>query len=76
MAHFLKIGKYSYLVSWLVGWLCFTPNRQRGHLETARPFTVPCKGREARSLHSFHRNRTPDGRVASHNRCATPASLP
>ena len=31
----------------LVGWLCFTSHRQRGHLETAPPCTVPCKGREA-----------------------------
>ena len=23
-------------------------HRQRGHLETAPPFTVPCEGREAR----------------------------
>ena len=30
------------------GWLCFTSLRQRGHLETAPPFTVPCEGREAR----------------------------
>ena len=28
--------------------LCFTPHRQRGHLGTAPPFTVPCEGREAR----------------------------
>ena len=34
--------------SWLVGWLCLTSHRQRGHLETAPPFTVPCEGREAR----------------------------
>ena len=32
----------------LVGWLCLTSDRQRGHLETAPPFTVPCEGREAR----------------------------
>ena len=32
----------------LVGWLCFTSHRQRGHLETAPPFTVACEGREAR----------------------------
>ena len=35
------------LVGWLGGWLCLTPHRQRGHLETAPPFTVPCEGREA-----------------------------
>ena len=29
----------------LVGWLCLTSHRQRGHLETAPPFTVPCEGR-------------------------------
>ena len=33
-------------VCWLVG--CLTSHRQRGHLETAPPFTVPCEGREAR----------------------------
>ena len=27
--------------------LCFTSPQQRGHLETAPPFTVPCEGREA-----------------------------
>ena len=32
----------------LVGWLFLTSHRQRGHLETAPPFTVPCEGREAR----------------------------
>ena len=35
-------------IGWLVGWLCLTSHRQRGHLETAPPFTVPCEGREAR----------------------------
>ena len=29
--------------------MCLTSHRQRGHLETATPFTVPCEGREARS---------------------------
>ena len=28
--------------------LCFTSLQQRGHLEKAPPFTVPCEGREAR----------------------------
>ena len=31
-----------------LGRLCLTSHRQRGHLETAPPFTVPCEGREAR----------------------------
>ena len=36
-------------VGWLVvGWLCLTSHRQRGHLETAPPYTVPFEGREAR----------------------------
>ena len=32
-------------------------HQQRGHLETATPFTVPCEGRrrEARFLHHSHR---------------------
>ena len=38
----------SYRPTLLVGWLCLTSHRQRGHLETAPPFTVPCEGREAR----------------------------
>ena len=42
-------GKITELISaFYVGWLCFTSHRQRGHLETAPPFTVPCEGREAR----------------------------
>ena len=32
---------------WLVGF-CFTSHQQRGHLEMALPFTVPCEGLEAR----------------------------
>ena len=28
--------------------LCLTSHRQRGHSETAPPFTVPCEGREPR----------------------------
>ena len=32
----------------LVGWLCLTSHRQRGHLETVPPFSVPCEGLEAR----------------------------
>ena len=43
--HIVKILKHTLM---LVGWLCLTSHRQRGHLETAPPFTVPCEGREAR----------------------------
>ena len=46
----------------MVGWLCFTFHR-RGQLEMAPPFTVPCKGCEARFS---HRNRTPGRHVAVH----------
>ena len=35
----------TFLVCLLVGWSCFMFNRQRGHLETAPQFTVPCEGR-------------------------------
>ena len=35
----------SYLFVFLC--VCFRSNQQRGHLETAPPFTVPCEGREA-----------------------------
>ena len=39
------------MVGWLVGLLCLTSHRQRGHLETVPPFTVPCEEREAQFLH-------------------------
>ena len=35
------------IISWSVGWLCFTSHQQRGHIEKAPPFTVPCEGHEA-----------------------------
>ena len=43
----------------LVGWLCLTSHRQRGHLETAPSFTVPCEGREARYIHRSDRDLNP-----------------
>ena len=58
---------------WLVGWLCFTSHRQRGHLETAPPFTVPCKGREAQLIHRTHRESNPGlwhGKQKMHGRYA------
>ena len=51
---------------WFVGWLCFTSHRQRGHLETVPPFTVPCEGREARFYTVPTGNRTPGRRVTVH----------
>ena len=65
-------------IFWLVGWLCFTSHRQRGHLETAPPpphllslakdvklslYTVPTG------------NRTPGRRVAVHYTTAVPHQL-
>ena len=43
----------------LVGWLSFTSHRQRGHLETAPPFPLPCEGHEARLIHHSHRESNP-----------------
>ena len=59
----------------LVGWLCLTSHRQRGHLETAPPFTVLCEGLEARFLHHPQRESNPRSLRGSplRNRCATPA---
>ena len=49
----------------VVGWLIvFTSNRQRGHIETAPSFTVPCEGREARFYTVLTGNRTPGRCVA------------
>ena len=61
----------------MVGWLRLTSHRQRGHLETTPPFTVPCEGREARFLHHTHQESYPRPLRGSlwHYRCATPARL-
>ena len=61
----------------MVGWLCFISHRQRGHLETAPPFTVPCEGRQAWFLHRSHQEWNPGLSRGSplHYRCATPAPL-
>ena len=39
----------------LVGWMCFTSNRKRGHLEMAPLFTVPCETPRSSVLHPTHR---------------------
>ena len=58
-------------------WLFLTSHRQRGHLKTAPPFTLPCEGRGARFLHRFHRESNPGPPRGSplHYCCATPAPL-
>ena len=61
----------------IVGWLCFMSHRQRGLLQTAPPFTVPCEGRAARKIHRFHLESNPG---PSHDSplpylCATQAPL-
>ena len=59
----------------MVGWLCLTSRRQRGHRETVPQFTASCEGREARFLHRSHResNPGPSRGIPLHNRCARPA---
>ena len=44
--YFLTFCKQDEIVALFVC-LCFTSLQQRGHLEMAPPFTVPCEGREA-----------------------------
>ena len=56
-------------------WLGFTSHQQRCHLETAPPFTVPCKGREVRFLHVPTGNRTPGRRMVVHYSTAAPRQL-
>ena len=41
--NFMMLVVSQKLGRWLVGWLCLTSHRHRGHLETASPFTVPCE---------------------------------
>ena len=59
------------------GWLCLASHGQRGHLETAPPFTVPCEGREALFLHCSHQesNLGPSHGSPLHNRRATQAPM-
>ena len=52
---------------WLVGCFFLAPNRQRGLIDTAPLFTVPCEGRKARFLHRSQQES---------NHCATPAGGP
>ena len=60
----------------LIGYV-LTSHRQRGHLETAPPFTVPCEGREAQFLQHSHQELNPVSSRGSplHYRWATPAPL-
>ena len=53
-------------LKWLIGSMCFTSHRQRVHLETAPPLTVPCEGSEARFYTIPSGNRTPGRRMAAH----------
>ena len=45
----------------MVGWLCLTYHRQRGHLETAPSFTVPCEGCEGPFLQRPHHRESNHG---------------
>ena len=71
----LRLNMHTYIYGLLIGWLCFTSHRQRGYLEMAPPFTVPCERREARFLNRTHREFNPGPSRGSplHNRCAVPA---
>ena len=44
----LKTARFSTIESGQHYWLCLASHRQRGHLETVPPFSVPCEGRVAR----------------------------
>ena len=59
----------------MVGWMCFTSNGQRDHLETASTFTAPCKGREARFFTPFPPGIELRSSLSSplQYRCTTPA---
>ena len=59
----------------VVGWLCFMSHRQRGHLETALQFTVPCEGRVAGFSRRSHRGSNPGCPVAVHYTTAAPCQL-
>ena len=42
----INVLKNNYVLIPIVVCLCFTSLQQRGHLEMAPPFTVPCEGCE------------------------------
>ena len=58
----------------MLGWLGLTSHRQRGHLETVPPFTVPCEGRKAQFLHHSKPGIKPRGSPL-HNHYTTPDSV-
>ena len=58
-----------------IGWLCFTSHRQRGHLETAPPFGVPCEGHEDRFYTVPIGNQTAGRCMAVHKTTAAPRQL-
>ena len=60
----------------LVGWLYLMSHRQRGHLETAPPFIVPCEEHEAQYLHRSHQESNPGRCMAVHYTTAAPRQLP
>ena len=48
MAHWLSNANLIFYCIYMFVCLCFTSLQERGHLETAPPFTVPCERREVR----------------------------
>ena len=60
------------LVGWLVGWLCFTSHRQRGHLATATRLLSLAKDLKLGFYTVPTGNRTPGRRVAVHYTTAAP----
>ena len=55
--------------------LCLTSLQQRGHLETAPPFTLPLKDVKLGKYTVPTENRTPGRRVAVHYAIAAPRKL-
>ena len=66
MSQFKSSSLHKMKPSLSIGWLCFTSLRQRGHLVTAPPFTVPCEGLEAWLIHCTHRESNPGPSLSKH----------
>ena len=63
------------IYSWLVGCLCLPSHRERAHLETAYPFTLPCKIVKLGFYTIPIGNRTIGHHVAVHYTTAAPRQL-
>ena len=71
----IHIYSYLFTIQWLVGWLCFTSHRQRGHLETTPHLLSLAKGVKLGKYTVPTGNQTSGCRTTVHYTTAAPRKL-